>query len=410
MGTQGKFKQKLLSLKGQEFTGRLDIKTDQGREWRLYFYLSKLVWADGGYHPYRLWQRLLSQYCPNLDQNKINLEEAKHFECWSYYAIIKLLERSQITKPQAIQLIKTRILEALFDLFQTEAQGHVLKCRIVTLPTSVLWELGLKVSVVLLTINDGIKEVQFQWSEWRKRGLTNYSPYKAPLIKNHEFFKKEFTKKTYNNVSILFNGKLPLTEIATKLNKDILKLAMWLKRYIDKGLIELVNVRDNPLKITLLNLTTDDYQVTEIKPPKKIACIDDSVQICKIMEYIIKKEGYEFIGIQDPLKALSELIKCKPDLIFLDLIMPVVNGYEICSQIRRISQLKDIPVIILTGNHGIIDRARSKMVGSSAFLTKPIDETKVIKAINYFFLEKNKSNSTNVSKKIKLDTQIAINK
>jgi CheY-like chemotaxis protein len=106
------------------------------------------------------------------------------------------------------------------------------------------------------------------------------------------------------------------------------------------------------------------------------------------MEYVVNHAGCNFIAIQDPLKALGKIIKYKPDLIFLDLMMPIINGYEMCAQIRRISQLQDIPILILTSNDGVIDRVRAKIVGASAFLSKPINEEKVIEKINYFLSPK----------------------
>jgi two-component system, chemotaxis family, response regulator PixG len=96
------------------------------------------------------------------------------------------------------------------------------------------------------------------------------------------------------------------------------------------------------------------------------------------MERILTEAGYGFVGIQDSIQALPTLIERKPSLIFLDLVMPVANGYEICAQIRRVSQFKDIPIVILTSNDGIIDRVRAKMVGSSGFLAKPVDADKVL--------------------------------
>jgi chemotaxis family two-component system response regulator PixG len=96
------------------------------------------------------------------------------------------------------------------------------------------------------------------------------------------------------------------------------------------------------------------------------------------MSQILTQAGYRCINVQDPVKALPILLEHKPGLIFLDLVMPVANGYEICGQIRRVSVFKDTPVIILTSNDGIVDRVRAKMVGSSGFLAKPIERSKVL--------------------------------
>ena len=91
------------------------------------------------------------------------------------------------------------------------------------------------------------------------------------------------------------------------------------------------------------------------------------------MERILTEAGYRFIGIQDSVQALPTLLEQKPSLIFLDLVMPIANGYEICAQIRRVSTFKDVPIVILTSNDGIIDRVRAKFVGSSGFLSKPVN-------------------------------------
>jgi len=109
-----------------------------------------------------------------------------------------------------------------------------------------------------------------------------------------------------------------------------------------------------------------------------VACIDDSRIDSLAMHKILTEAGYRCLNIHDPVQALPMLLENKPDLIFLDLVMPIANGYEVCAQIRRVSMLKDTPVIILTSNDGIVDRVRAKMVGSSGFLAKPINSEKVL--------------------------------
>ena len=86
-----------------------------------------------------------------------------------------------------------------------------------------------------------------------------------------------------------------------------------------------------------------------------IACIDDSISACKSLELFLTQQGYRSYGVQDPLKIMTTLIKHKPDLIFLDLLMPMANGYEICQQIRRTPSLQDVPVVILTEKDGLFD-------------------------------------------------------
>jgi chemotaxis family two-component system response regulator PixG len=73
-------------------------------------------------------------------------------------------------------------------------------------------------------------------------------------------------------------------------------------------------------------------------------------------------------------------------MIFLDLIMPSINGYELCGQIRRVSRLANVPIVILTGRDGIIDRVRAKMVGATGFLTKPVNRANIDRAIAQYLV------------------------
>ena len=109
-----------------------------------------------------------------------------------------------------------------------------------------------------------------------------------------------------------------------------------------------------------------------------VAYIDDSTMDRQRMGQILTKTNLRYISIQDSVQALPILIENRPSLIFLDLVMPVANGYEVCAQIRRTSVFKNTPVIIVTGNDGIVDRVRAKLVGSTDFLAKPIDAEKVM--------------------------------
>jgi len=112
-----------------------------------------------------------------------------------------------------------------------------------------------------------------------------------------------------------------------------------------------------------------------------IACVHNSPLICQGMERILTDAGYQFVAIQDSLRAIATLLIRKPDLIFLDLVMPNTNGYEICTQLRKVSTFRNTPIIILTGNDGIIDRVRAKLVRASGFLSKPIDAETVLEAV-----------------------------
>ncbi|MEM1255204.1 MAG: response regulator [Cyanobacteria bacterium P01_H01_bin.21] len=109
--------------------------------------------------------------------------------------------------------------------------------------------------------------------------------------------------------------------------------------------------------------------------------IDDSLLDSQTMADIVCGANYGYGNISQPLDAIPSLLETKPGLIFLDLVMPNTNGYELCAQIRRTSALRKTPIIIVTSNDGIIDRVRARFVGASGFISKPIEEKRVLKLL-----------------------------
>ena len=96
------------------------------------------------------------------------------------------------------------------------------------------------------------------------------------------------------------------------------------------------------------------------------------------MEEIIKGAGYKVMCVQEAAEAVSTVLRQRPTFIFLDLVMPVVNGYELCKQLRRVSLFKETPIVIVTGKDGVVDRVRAKLVGATSFISKPIQEDEIL--------------------------------
>ncbi|MDP2246710.1 MAG: response regulator [Nitrosomonadales bacterium] len=112
--------------------------------------------------------------------------------------------------------------------------------------------------------------------------------------------------------------------------------------------------------------------------------IDDSNTIRRSAEIFLKQAGCEVILAEDGFDALSKIASHLPDIIFVDIMMPRLDGYQTCSLIKRNSRFKSTPVIMLSSKDGVFDRARGRMVGSDQYLTKPFTQESLIEAVKTY--------------------------
>jgi len=113
----------------------------------------------------------------------------------------------------------------------------------------------------------------------------------------------------------------------------------------------------------------------------KIFCIDDSPTVLNAIKSFLDEQMFSVITVNEPLKALMQILRTKPDVILLDIEMPNLDGYELCSLLRKHSYFKNTPVIMVTGRTGLIDRAKAKIVRASGYLTKPFTQADLLKTI-----------------------------
>jgi twitching motility two-component system response regulator PilG len=113
----------------------------------------------------------------------------------------------------------------------------------------------------------------------------------------------------------------------------------------------------------------------------KVMVIDDSKTIRRSAETLLKKAGCEVITAIDGFEALAKITVHKPDIIFVDIMMPRLDGYQTCALIKNNQAFKSTPVIMLSSKDSIFDRARGRIVGSEKYLTKPFSKEDLISAI-----------------------------
>ena len=114
----------------------------------------------------------------------------------------------------------------------------------------------------------------------------------------------------------------------------------------------------------------------------KILVVDDSKTIRRTAETLLTKEGCQVFTAIDGFDALSKIADHQPDLIFVDIMMPRLDGYETCSLIKHNKVFRETPVIMLSSKDGLFDRARGRIVGSEQYLTKPFTKDELLGAIS----------------------------
>ena len=119
----------------------------------------------------------------------------------------------------------------------------------------------------------------------------------------------------------------------------------------------------------------------------KVMVIDDSKTIRRTAEALLKKEGYTVITATDGFEALSMIADHQPNLIFMDIMMPRLDGYQTCALIKHHKIFRQTPVIMLSSKDGLFDRARGRVVGSDEYLTKPFTRDELLDAIRRHVLE-----------------------
>jgi two-component system, chemotaxis family, response regulator PixG len=356
-----------VTLKQLQFSGQLVLTDVMGRGWVFYLHRGFIVYAAGGDHPVRRWKRNSAIYVPQqltdisaLQYELVNTGAEDFGDCWQYQLLCLWVEKQKITTEQAAKVVWSTMVEVLFDITQANQITYELR------PNNTLSK-----RLVLIDAAQAVGEADRLWQAWKTAKVADSSPNKAPAINQAGELQQRISTSVYQMLSQLFEQQQTLREMALEMKQDLLTVTRSLLPYIQSGLVELKTIADLPAPIF-----SSQTQPEAQKP--LIACLDDNPWVSQEMEKILTAANYRFVGLNDPLRAIGVLLALKPDLVFLDLMMPNTNGYEICGKLRKLSCFRHTPIIILTGNDGVVDRVRAKMVGSSDFLSKETVNTKQV--------------------------------
>lgn len=369
---------------------KIHITTVQGDSWSFYFKKGHLIWGTSSIHRFRRLYRLTNQICPQIKGQDVRLREQEITELWEYLLIAVLYKRQQITIIQVKEIIQAIIKEVLFDCLLAENKIKQVKVIFETKANhmgAILRSPLFKQPIAQIDYKKTVHRLESLVSGWKAINTADYSPNFAPVIKDIEKLKKAVDSVVYQELFVFINGARTLRDLAIATKKDLLTLSLSLMPHINSKAIALQQLPDQKIANLYFFPSNQNNQKNHNYPYREyiqeldlplIICVDDNPNLCQEIVQILNPAGYQIISVKDAAKTLIVLLENKPNLIFLDADMPDASGYELCAQIRKMPNLKNIPIVIYDDKESMVDRVRAKMVGASHFMNKPIDSSEIL--------------------------------
>ena len=310
--------------------------------------------------------------------------------------ILWLLREQHLNLSQGFQLIATLIKDELQSCLWLDRGTSSWQTGDLTpnwIPPQIKSSLLFSISECL---NDGQIKLR-QWQNCSKEMVSVHQrPYFPPSWETKNLpANGSLNRKTLIELTKVLKGRTSIRQLSILLNKDELQVAQILSPYADEKIIYLHHAQapldklphiSKKLRETYRSLATDEDEddITQgyaargtVNASKekvknyKIVCIDDSPTILSEIQRFLDRKSFEVIAIDDPVQAVSQIFKIGPDLILLDITMPRINGYKLCGLLRSSGNCNDVPIIMVSGNTGLIDKARAKLSGATDYFTKP---------------------------------------
>ncbi len=396
-------------------SGQISIRCDRIC-WSFYFLQGKLVYASHSIDSFERLERhlrRLSREVPALT-DKVRSQLRLQFDSGDvsetddpptisaeYSAICSLVDEGFLTKTHAQKLIARMAQEVVETFCCLPALSN--------LPT-IKAPMQLPSLYCVLELSKLLEVIDQRLKVWRELGPAITSPFQCPHLVNENQASKTLSPEVVQRLSKLLRG-FNLRQLSAILDKSELTIAQQLMPLIRDGAIVLREPispfdmlprtyvptveEDEEVIDTISQVFTEDEgtaaisisQVWRNNPQEKavktwkIACIDDSPAMLNEIERLLSSDEFVVHPINDSMKALMRLASIRPDLILMDVGMPNVDGYQLCSLIRKATMLRDIPIVMVTGHKGLLDRAKAKMAGANDYLTKPFTKNELLKMV-----------------------------
>jgi two-component system, chemotaxis family, response regulator PixG len=378
----------LVAINQSAFSGNLTVKVDRTTSWIFSFRLGRLGWVNEGDG------NAISLTQLNLAPSKLKEINSGSRKTLNSHILVGLLSDKLIERQQCTELIARIAIEYLFDIIQSSSDrdNHLTY----EIEATGAQNDRLNIMSPLVEIQPILKVSIQDWQQWSEDGLATYSPSWFPNIPNPIKALKLFPDENLQQIIPSIDGTRSLRDLATyhqhdlhSFTKSLLPLLESKQIVLSPGSKPTVKRDDNiHEKVDSINIEGSAQKIEPTRSNSKlnIACINENVFTYECLKEVFMQRGCRSFGIQDPIKVVPSLLGNKPDLIFLDLVMSTTNGYEVCKQIRRISSLKNVPVVILTSKDSLRDRTQAKDAGANGFLGKPVRSESVLEMLDKYQL------------------------
>ncbi|WP_271254183.1 response regulator [Pseudanabaena sp. Chao 1811] len=331
-------------------TGELLIESTSGKFWFLFFHNGELIYAtDTDSNLTRLRDYLhglgLEHALDRLANSKLGINVLEYGQIWS------LLESNVINPTQAKSIIESTMREVLFDILSLYQGTFVFEISPALTP-----------KLTQLKFSQISSEFARHLQRWQQFYPIIQSSNQCPVLMSND---------ALPHLRNWIDGKTTIRQLSRYSGLDICKIGQDIYDAIATG------------EVTVPPLVLNLPQQVKVQSPR-VVCIDDSVTICRAVEYILHNHGYQVMAVSSPIKALSVIFQHKPDLVLCDITMPEIDGYELCGMLRRSSAFAKVPIIMLTGKDGFIDRVKARMVGATEYLTKPFGEKELLTTVEKY--------------------------
>jgi two-component system, chemotaxis family, response regulator PixG len=389
-------------VKTSFFSGRLIVNTpDRDRCWVFSFHLGRLNWSGGTYYRVDWWRRHLGVASTRISSPDLQLLANFQQPQTVSETLTEVLTGQQIERKYLSEITAKMFEEVVFDIMQ---YSSLVKDSLdYEYFYNTEQESTAAQALPLLAIKPYLDKAIEKWQIWQKANLGNVYVNLQLQLQDPEKSLDSLTTVKQKKLLPLLQRGYTLRDIAHATRQPLLSIAQELSPLLRLNAIDFVQPNtvnvlsmladldslvptyiDEPSISGFLMPRDDISEELTIPPQPLVACIDDSEIVHYHLGQILTEHRYRLTSIYNPLFSIPSLIAAKPDLIFLDLVMPTMNGYEVCSQIRKTPSLKQTPVIILTGKDGMVDKLRSKLVGANDFLTKPVEADAVLRMLFYY--------------------------